>query len=136
MNCPVCGSDDWKAASLVHQEGLIHVDTATNSLGIGVGGGNIGAGAARGKTKGVHQTTLSKQAELPPENSWRMAFSSGAVITAFLGLFASFWWLFTVLCIVGVVKTWSAGAEAREKEVGLYNKKRICQRCGHGFHVH
>jgi len=135
MTCPACGSDDWKAASLVYQEGLTNVDTATKSVGLGVGGGHVGLGIGSGKTKGVHQTVLSKQAELPSENSWRVAFIMGAVVTAILGLFASFWWLISVLFIVGVFATWSAGAEAREKQVELYNKKRVCQRCGHIYYA-
>lgn len=135
MSCPDCGSDDWKKASLVYQEGLINIDTATNSLGFGVGGGHLGVGLGRGKTKGVHQTELSKRAELPSDSSARIGFVCGAAVTAILGLFTSFWWLLTVLCIVGAFVTWSAGADARAKEIELYNKTRVCQRCGHIYYA-
>ena len=131
MTCPVCNGNNWKAASLVYQEGLTTVDTSTNSLGLGLGGGHLGLGVARGKTKGVHQTELSKRAAPPSENSWRVAFLMGAIVTAILGLFASFWWFITCLFIAGVFATWTSGAEARAKEVEFYNNKRVCQQCGH-----
>ena len=135
MNCPTCGSDDWKAASLVYQEGLTNVDTATKSVGLGVGGGHVGVGIGRGKTKGVHQTALSKQAAPPQDNSIGAVFFVGLVFTGVIGLFYHFWWVISLLCVVGIVSTWNSDSEKRAKQLELYNKKRVCQRCGHIYYA-
>ena len=134
MTCTACGSDDWKAASLVYQEGLTNVDTATKSVGLGVGGGHVGVGIGSGKTKGVHQTVLSKQAAPPKNNSLGAEFFVGLVFTGVIGLFYHFWWVISLLCIIGIVFTWNSDSEKRAKQLELYNKKRVCQRCGHIYY--
>jgi hypothetical protein len=70
MNCPSCGSGNWKMLPLVHSEGLVDVETVTSggTLGMGASTGGIGGAYTRSRasTEGTHQSELSKAAA-PPE---------------------------------------------------------------------
>lgn len=135
MSCPACGSDDWKTASLVYQEGLTNVDTATKSVGLGVGGGHVGVGIGRGKTKGIHQTALSKQAAPPQDNSIRTNCVALAVLTFLFGFLVNSVWILTGLFILGAVVFWKSGGIKREQQLSAYAAKRVCQRCGHIYYA-
>ncbi len=71
MNCPKCGSENWKLASLIHAEGTMK----TESLTLG-GGGAVGEKSAipllgGGLTFGTQQSDLAKMAAPPEKNSFR-----------------------------------------------------------------
>lgn len=133
MSCPKCGNNQWKLASLVHQEGLTHVDTKSKSLGVGVGGGHLGIGYARGKQTGVHQTELSKMAAPPKTSEWTVAMFAGAVMTGIFGIFASFWFVFTALFVIGMFVVMGSEAKSDEARMQDWREQRICMSCGHFY---
>jgi hypothetical protein len=59
LNCPNCHSDEWRLASMIYQDGLTHVNTSSNTVGVGVSSG-IGVGVGYSETTGLHQTELSR----------------------------------------------------------------------------
>jgi len=130
QDCPACGSNQWKSAQLVHKEGLSHVNTTTNNLGIGIGGSHIGVGASRGKTKGIIQSEISKGAAPPEDNSWFTACIGGLIVTLVLGLFAHFWWFFSFIFLLGIILSSKSHSQERTNALKEYESKRICQRCG------
>jgi hypothetical protein len=147
-SCPTCHSIDWKAASLIHREGLSVLSSQTRGVAMGVArmglrGGRtaVGGSAYRGKTSGVTQTVLSQMAA-PPQR--RMA------LTIFLAiLFVGLGWS----CVAGVldagislsavvmgsfmvVLIWAVGAAYRRETklyyaaMYVYEGTRMCLRCG------
>lgn len=146
MTCPSCGSEDWKLASLVYQEGLQHIDTRTTSTGVGIGAGGVGLGAARGNTSGIQQSALS-QAAAPPEDPGMEIMLRVALILALIGaciggiisggsLFAAFLAGF-MGGIVGMFIGFFVGVFADKTEyhaqLAAWHKVKMCQRCG-GFY--
>jgi len=66
-NCPKCGGEDWRLASIVYSEGLTHTSSTSLSGGIllpHLEDGVVGVGAT--STNGVSQSSLSQLAA-PPE---------------------------------------------------------------------
>src|SRR5258708_1542510 len=68
LHCPNCNSTDLKKASLAYQEGLYRVDTRTRLRGVFFGSGGPDLVVGRARTKGSHQTELSKR--LSPPIKW------------------------------------------------------------------
>jgi multisubunit Na+/H+ antiporter MnhC subunit len=139
MPCPACSSDEWKLASLVHKEGVSHVSTTTSGIGIAASTSGVGLAGGRGKTAGVQQSQLSKEAAPPPGLVltailiWLSAF---AIIFAILALTNDKLLHFTWLFIVGVVAAVGAfrvypGEKAKvEAAMAKWQVTRMCLRCG------
>lgn len=126
MNCPDCGSDQWKSARLIHKEGIS--SSAFSSLGAGIStNGPVCGGAS---TTGVHQSELSKAAAPPASFRRTGGLLASTGITFFLGFVAWWWWCVTALCVFAVVPTYRA--ESREDDVASerYERTRVCTRCG------
>lgn len=145
MSCPECNSDDWKSASLVHEAGIVNIDTSTTSagVGLGVGGGGlgIGGGVASGKTTGQHQSNISAMAAPPtePKNTvgpifWLAVIGFAIMVSGKSG-FMGF------LVLVGGFFLWNKKKTEfkalHEKKVVDYKhaleqweQTRMCQRCG------
>jgi hypothetical protein len=68
LNCPRCSSSDLKRASLAYQEGLYRVNTRTRIIGFLMGGDGPGIIAGNARTRGSHQTEISKL--LSPPMKW------------------------------------------------------------------
>jgi len=146
--CPNCHSDEWRAASVVYQEGLSVTGSRTNGSMLGIarigmrsGQCALGGGLYRGKTHGAEQTLLSSMAAPPRKRTrlfnalallsgffiWvaangdvRNGFDTGTVTCSFIALF-----LVTVLIIVHVRQK-----KAYDMSLQIYEKTCICQRCG------
>lgn len=134
MPCPTCESDDWRLASLVYQEGLVHVSANTTGGTVGMSKAGVGIGAVGAKTSGVHQTELSRQAAPPEGSSIPELFGYGIVIFGFLGWAFSSWWLLLAAgCAIGAVTTLLSESKERAAAMARWKLLRHCQRCG-GFY--
>lgn len=194
MTCPSCGSDDWKLASVVYQQGLSHavLSSSGNTLGIGAGSGGVGVGYAKSNstTQGVNQSEFSRRAARPEypqkpspprpiskKKQSKEQFEKGSVFAKWLvAILAAFLlyrlnrWLsaaaaLLILLFMDAIKdflnkpesydeyeaNWEQSIKnheesliAYERAVERYNQeladylawdtKRICQRCGFGYH--
>lgn len=151
--CPACGSDLWKALSLVHSEGIQSIESTTNSsgVGIGVGSGGIGLGLGKstGQTSGSMQTMLSSKAA-PPVEPWNSYnFSAG-----FLGVLAIIFflpgWLFAralgfvfgglavIFLLIGIIKDREIqeGKIRYKRDLEVWKSSRVCLRCGEFYAPH
>ena len=127
MNCPSCGHDQWKSASLVHKEGSSSL--SSKSVGIGVSlDGSVGAGGA--STSGVQQTELSRMAAPPATfvNTTRCLL--GVLVTGVLGFVSSTWWWLTGICAIGVVLFYRSETKQDDILSHRYKNTRMCTRCG------
>jgi ribosomal protein S27AE len=149
--CPKCGSDLWKALSLVHSEGLqiIHTTTSTSSAGVGVGTGGVGVGVGSGKgeTSGSAQTVLSNRAAAPVEPSNSFRFLAGFFVILSIILLLPGWKLFQsmgaicgviafICLLVGELKEPEV-KEAKAKyarDLEIWKNSRMCLRCGEFYH--
>ena len=132
MPCPRCGSEEWKAASLVHKEGLSSSKSST--VGLGVGSGlSLGVGAA--STTGEGQTELSKLATPPGSFKWTVRCLIGTILTGVFGFAASGWWWLTALFAAGVVNFYRSESKQDDIDSARYANTRMCVRCGE-FYVH
>lgn len=148
INCPNCNSDKWKLAAMIYQDGLTHVNTSSNSVGIGVSS-SIGVGVGYSDTVGQHQTELSRLAA-PPERQYLSMASQGLGYIAFIiscplfyffsetGIFGA---VFKALLLSGVVigigvfmgidnQDNKRIEEKYKKEKENWEKKKVCMRCG------
>jgi ribosomal protein L40E len=149
MDCPKCGSDSWKFASIVHAEGTSTI--STTSVGVGGGaaedvfGGGVGGGVGVGKTQGTQQTALSKLAE-PPSADVRPAtgaaiFSAVMLVISLFALdkapgYAVIAMLMLLTSIVRLVLTpeITKGLEDKHKRaMKEYSSKKVCMKCGTFF---
>lgn len=134
MTCPRCNSSDWKLLSLVHKEGLTHVETNSRGGAFGISNAGIGAAATGSKSSGSHQTELSKLAAPPAGFGVSALMLMGTIIFGLLGWIFSPWWFFVaVACVVGLGA--ASPAEKRDHEIALsqWENRRMCLRCGTFF---
>ena len=68
LHCPQCNGSDLKRASLAYQEGLYRVNTRTRIIGLLMGSDGPGIFAGNARTRGFHQTGISKL--LSPPMKW------------------------------------------------------------------
>jgi hypothetical protein len=86
LYCPHCNSSDLKKASLAYQEGLYRVNTRTRIIGLLMGSDGPGIFAGNARTRGFHQTEISKLLNPPVKWSygklllWAGVFSLLALI--------------------------------------------------------
>lgn len=127
MSCPRCGSDEWKAASLVHKEGLSSSKSSTTGIGVS-SGLSLGVGAA--STTGTGQTELSKLATPPTSFTSTVKCLIGAIATGLFGFAASGWWWLTAIFAVCVVLFYRSESKQDDQDTERYAKTRMCTRCG------
>ena len=86
LQCPQCKSIDLKRIRVAYQEGLYRVNTRTRIAGFLIGGDGPGIFVGTGRTKGFHQTEISKLLNPPVKWSylklvlWSGGFSILALI--------------------------------------------------------
>jgi hypothetical protein len=127
MTCPSCGCVEWKAASLVHTEGISTSESSTIGIGLS-SGGSVGVGGA--STSGAHQSQLSKLATPPATFVWTTRSLIGALVTAVLGFIASWWWAATALCVIGLVLFYRSETKEDDVLTERYKNTKMCTRCG------
>ena len=84
LQCPNCRSTDLKKVSLAYQEGLYGVSTRTRLRGVVVGSDGPDIVVGRARTKGTHQTEISKG--LTPPKKWPYVKLFGWSALAFLSV--------------------------------------------------
>lgn len=143
-DCPKCGSDDWKAASFVHNAGITIVDTTTRStgagIGVGTGGIGVGVGVSSGSTAGTLQNKVSASITPPvkPKNNAGTIYWCVALFVLMMAgkneVLAGFW-------LLGVIMFWSTfsanakrqhetDVKAYDEALARWERSRVCQRCG------
>jgi hypothetical protein len=152
-SCPNCQSGQWKAASLVHREGVSAGISRTKGTVVGVGrtglrGGrwSVGGGVYRGKTSSFNQTTLSREAS-PPRMRTGLVIGLALVclfstIIAFEAIASGATAQGISLGLVALLTAFlSSKIRRREKQryseaVELYGQTRMCERCGTFYAPH
>lgn len=66
MNCPKCGSDQWRLASVIHAEGTTKLESLSFGSGAILAGGDVSPVLGSGISFGTQQTDLAKLVA-PPE---------------------------------------------------------------------
>ena len=146
-SCPFCGSPDWKMASLVYLEGISTTVGETNSSGIGVSTGGLGAGASKGQINATTQSSLSLRAAPPedPVRSYTLKIALvlgiisfliqlvredllGAVLLTGLGMMVLF--PISILLAYLYVNFFSDVKKEYERSVRDWSKVKMCLRCG------
>ena len=143
MSCPKCQGDTWKAASLVHIEGMTNVNTKSSTGGIGIDTNGVGIGSATTETKGTIQSEVSILASPPNNPGSNQAGKVFAVIVfgllmvtnahlylAFVVIIASpFFWFYS-----GYKSKYEKLHQAKVKkyrnDLTCWESTRMCQRCG------
>jgi len=155
MNCPSCGSDQWKLASVVYDEGA----GSTSNTGAGIGASFDGVGVGVGATKGKFLSEFARKASPPVKvgtgpkfthpalfamiffmaiaaignvcvGSGGESFSYSPFLTIFFKLIP---FLLAVLCMLVFIFTphYTEDDENRHKEdMKKYKKTKVCLRCG------
>jgi hypothetical protein len=135
MVCPSCSSDDWKLASLVHQQGISRITSHTSGSGlVWTGSEKPAFGMAQSTTRGTQQTAASQAASPPSGFGFTKLLCLGIAICGFIGHSgaddAVFGYSMAALCAVGVPFVVSAEAKSHRKAMTVWRRTRICQRCG------
>lgn len=140
MNCPQCGSTEWKLATLVHAEGLSTATSQTRGtgvgLGVGSGGLSVGVGSGGSSTSGIQQTELSRRAAQYITPNSGTSWIPGILTLASLGfvvmaIFISGWWLIAAaLSFAASIPGHSADIDEWTRLNQIYSKTRMCLRCG------
>lgn len=164
INCPSCHSHDWKRASFIYKAGLTHINTSSNSVGVGVSSG-IGVGVSYSDTVGQHQTELSRLAAPPIKQiiNRKLSFdekiidaipmivfflcfcyfylNSGETFWGFITAVLKSLGIFSVLVIIFKViygenesEWYRKEADRYQEEYEKWQKKKICMRCGTSFY--
>lgn len=164
IDCPSCHSHDWKLASFIYKAGLTHVNTSSNSVGVGVSSG-VGVGVSYSDTVGQHQTELSRLAAPPVKQSINRKlsfFEAIAEVTPAIVMFLCFGYFYLnsdetfwdamvaglksmgislVFFIIFDMVYGDKQSDWYRKEEDSYRqeherwqKKKICMRCGTSFY--
>jgi hypothetical protein len=83
LHCPHCSSSDLKRASLAYQEGLYRVNMRTRIIGLLMGGVGPGIFAGTARTRGVHQTEISKLLNPPVKWSYGKLLLWAGILSIF-----------------------------------------------------
>jgi hypothetical protein len=83
LHCPHCNSSDLKRASLAYQEGLYRVNTRTRIIGLLMGSDGPGIFAGKARTRGFHQTGISKLLNPPVKWSYGKLLLWGGILSLF-----------------------------------------------------
>lgn len=147
LHCPRCQSTDLKRVSLAYREGLYHAETRTRLTGVFIGSGGPDMIIGRTRTKGFHQTELSKLLSPPVKWSfWKLLFWSGLVSVAALIAYVNYAMASAppvsvlpveiyALTFPGVVTVllilfWRHNHSVYQREWGRWDRAFVCNRCG------
>ncbi|SDW96693.1 sodium/calcium exchanger protein [Thiocapsa roseopersicina] len=153
-SCPLCGSPEWRLASVVRSEGLSHIRADSTGAAVGLSGGGLGVGLGSASMEGISQTALS-QAASPPKDPRDLPFSALAIVLLSIGVFfiidntSSFldpgvfsffeglgliflYGFFVIGFVLLLAKHWPASEYKRRME--RWKLTRMCTRCGHFYY--
>jgi len=153
MGCPACGSNEWKSAALVYEEGTQATRSDGTGVGIGIGAGGVGVGAGRFTSNGTQQSYLAGAAAPPKAPfDWgdHMGLVSFLLAVLIIGVALvgtafdpfSFWQLLIGIGMVaGSVSIFRATGRAsrqiaarHSQSLKRWSTKKMCTRCGHFYH--
>jgi DNA-directed RNA polymerase subunit RPC12/RpoP len=80
IRCPECGASDFRKLSVIYEDGVSVVETATSGVGISLSG-SVGLG--RAKTTGTHRTLLAERAA-PPDKMPLSGWTGLVVLVGFM----------------------------------------------------
>lgn len=149
IECPQCGSIEFKKLSLVYAEGFSDLNASSRGWGLFVGSGQAGLGFGCFRTKGEIQSRLSqKVSPLRKWSYWKIAFGGliGLLILEFiLGYIDTFlrvggdfnqqlaWlgyaWLGLVALVLCFAVRHNLGVYPRRYR--LWDRSFMCRSCGH-----
>src|SRR5258706_2044992 len=147
LQCQKCGSTDLKKVSLVYQDGLSQVKTATRLGGFVLGLNGPGLFVGRAKTRGVQQTDLSTALNPPSKWSyirlagWAFAVSCASLLAYIVFASAStppvstlpvklYVFLAPVAFLFVAFATWRHNHLVYPRAYNEWDRSFICQRCG------
>lgn len=154
IECPRCGSTEFKKLSLVYAEGLSDLEARSRGWGLLVGSGGAELGFGSFRTKGEIQTRLSQKVSPPRKWSyWKIVFGGliGLMILEFiLGYVDTFlrtggnfnqqlaWFGYTWLGVIAVILgiTFRHNVWQVPKRCRLWDRSFMCRRCGHVLQLH
>jgi hypothetical protein len=147
LRCPDCNSADLKKASLVYQEGQVHVDSRTRLRAFLFGNEGPSLIVGKAATQGVHWTQLSKL--LSPPRKWSyVRLILGSLVVTLAALFAyilfvasspppvttlplkMYVFLAPVVFLVLAFAVWRHNHLTFPKEYARWDQSFVCQRCG------
>jgi hypothetical protein len=147
LQCQKCGSTDLRKVSLVCQDGLSQVKTATRLGGfvLGLNGSGLFVGGA--KTRGVQQTDLSTALNPPSKWSyirlagWAFAVSCASLLAYIVFASAStppvstlpvkLYVLFAPFVFVALLTVfWRHNHLVYPRQFAMWDRSYLCQRCG------
>lgn len=147
--CPKCHSENIQTYRLVYTGGV--TTTSSGTIGVGIGGGHLGVGAA--SSSGVNVSQLAETVAPPRKKSWIKKFFIHFFVFWFGGCFlcmpvlaagdqsAGLVGAVDLICFVGALvwARWQANKIRRWNEdvypklLHHWNRSYICLRCGHRF---
>jgi hypothetical protein len=147
LQCQKCGSTDLKKVSLVYQDGLSQVKTATRLGGFVLGLNGPGLFVGRAKTRGVQQTDLSTALNPPSKWSyirlagWAFAVSCASLLVYIVFASASappvstlpvklYVFLAPVAFVLLAALFWRHNHLVYPRQYAEWNCSFLCQRCG------
>jgi hypothetical protein len=147
LRCPQCDSADLKKVSLAYQEGLYHSNTRIRLTGVLFGSAGPSALIGRARTKGSHQTELSRLLRPPMKWSYlkligwlglilfisviayvQVVMASPPPVSSLPGEL-----LAVLLCGVFVLLfavIWKHNHASYQSEYAKWDRSFVCQRCG------
>ncbi len=148
IECPQCGSTEFKKLSLVYAEGLSDLNACSRGWGLLVGGGGADLGFGKVRTKGQIQTRLSQRVSPPRKWSyWKILLGGliGMLVVEFvLGYIDTFlraggnfnqqlaWFGYAWLGLVGLVLCLAArhNLGLYPRRYRLWDRSFMCRGCG------
>ena len=147
LYCPHCNSSDLKRVSLAYQEGLYRVSTRTRIIGLLMGSGGPGIFAGNARTRGFHQTEISKLLNPPVKWSygklllWAGVLSLVALIAFVIhvnstpppvsSLPAQLYVIFASIFLAFLLFVfWRHNRVTYQAQYIQWERSFICQRCG------
>jgi hypothetical protein len=147
LRCPQCDSSDLRKGSLAYQEGLYHANMRTRLTGLLFGSVGPSALIGTARTKGFHQTELSRLLRPPMKWSYvkligwfalilfisliayaQMVMASPPPVSSLPGeLFAASLCAVFVLFLAAV---WKHNHTTYRAEYAKWGRSFVCQRCG------
>ena len=147
LQCQKCGSTDLKKVSLVYQDGLSQVKTATRMGGFVLGQSGSGLFFGRAKTRGVQQSDLSTALNPPTKWSyirlagWAFAVSCASLLAYIVFASAStppvstlpvklFVYLAPPTLLFLLALFWRHNHLVYPRQYAQWDRTFLCRRCG------
>jgi hypothetical protein len=139
MICKTCNSENVQRLSVIYEYGTQHINTSSQSVGVGVGGTTIVAGVDT-KTKGVSQSILAEKAAPPKKNSYLLATFLLLVGAYLIWVGVSYGFKLWIWGVVGLVlfglgvKVYSVtkryNSRSFPKKLNDWKNSWFCNKCG------